>query len=207
MLSNSDYIEDNFGQNDDWSELYNPNTNPINLSGCKLVRAGKTWVIPNETIIPANSYLMFWHDNETYQGGNHVNFKLTNGTDTLFLLNPTNEIINYLRYPTTATDQSFGRFPNGSNSFAAFTYPTPLNSNDISETPEIITTLEALVAYPNPSSSYIQLNKKVSFVMYDLQGRAVLSKQSVSKFDVSHLKKGVYILKTSHEETIKIIVN
>lgn len=207
MLSNNNFIVDNFGNNDDWSELYNPNNKPINLSGCKLVRDHKTWIMPNETIIQANSYLIFWHDNEAYQGNNHVSFKLANSTDTLFLLNPANQEINYLRYPTTPTNHSFGRFPNGSNTYASFSHPTPLHSNDISEIPTVISDFDVLRAFPNPSNNFVRLNKLIDFQLYDLQGRVILSGLSTQEFDVSALKKGVYILRTNHEETIKIIVN
>ncbi|MDG1916175.1 MAG: CotH kinase family protein [Crocinitomix sp.] len=206
MPSNANYSEDNFGQNDDWLELYNPNPYPVNLSGCKLRRDGINWTLPNEFIIPANHYLMFWHDNETYQGTNHVGFKLSNIVDTVFLISPQGEEMDYMRYPETPTDNSYGRYPNGSETFSSFTYPTPLANNDISGLNEDVTILTPLSAYPNPANEIVMLNKKVDFVLYDLKGSLVLEGINQQKFNVSHLKKGAYILRTDELETIKIIV-
>jgi hypothetical protein len=207
MLSNEAYLADEFDQFDDWLELYNPNSYPVNLSGCKLVRDGHEWTIPNDMIIAANGYKLFWHDSETYQGNHHVNFKLTNGIDTVFLYSPQNVEMDYLRYPITPTDNSYGRFPNGSETFANFTYPTALQSNDIASLNENVKILTPLSAYPNPSSDLVFLNKAVDFELYTINGSLVLRHKNVKQFSVSDLKKGVYILRTSESETIKIIVN
>jgi len=207
MLSNEAYLADEFDQFDDWLELYNPNSYPVNLSGCKLVRDGHEWTIPNDMIIAANGYKLFWHDSETYQGNHHVNFKLTNGIDTVFLYSPQNAEMDYLRYPITPTDNSYGRFPNGSETFANFTYPTALQSNDIASLNENVKILTPLSAYPNPSSDLVFLNKAVDFELYTINGSLVLRHKNVKQFSVSDLKKGVYILRTSESETIKIIVN
>lgn len=207
MLSNTAYKADEFDQFDDWLELYNPNSYPVNLSGCKLVRDGQEWVIPNDMIIAANGYKLFWHDSETYQGNHHVNFKLTNAIDTVFLYSPQDVELDYLRYPVTPTDNSYGRFPNGSETFANFTYPTALQSNDIASLNENVKILTPLSAYPNPSSDLVYLNKSVDFELYTINGALVLRQKNVKQFSVSDLKKGVYILRTSELETIKIIVN
>lgn len=206
MPSNSDYLEDNFGQNDDWLELYNPNAYAVNLSGCKLRRDGILWTLPNDFIIPANDYLIFWHDNETYQGNNHVNFKLSNIIDTVFLISPQGEEMDYMRYPVTTTDNSYGRYPNGSETFSSFTHPTPLANNDISGLNETVKIITPLSAFPNPANELVNLNKVVNFSLYDLKGGLVLTGQNQQQFNVSNLKKGVYILRTDDLETIKIIV-
>lgn len=189
MLSNTAYKADEFDQFDDWLELYNPNPYPVNLSGCKLVRDGQEWVIPNDMIIAANGYKLFWHDSETYQGNHHVNFKLTNAIDTVFLYSPQDVELDYLRYPVTPTDNSYGRFPNGSETFANFTYPTALQSNDIASLNENVKILTPLSAYPNPSSDLVYLNKTVDFELYTINGALVLRQKNVKQFSVSDLKK------------------
>jgi hypothetical protein len=67
--------------------------------------------------------------------------------------------------------------------------------------------LTPLSAYPNPSSDLVYLNKTVDFELYTINGALVLRQKNVKQFSVSDLKKGVYILRTSELETIKIIVN
>jgi len=204
MPSNTAYLEDNFGENDDWLELYNPNTYPVNLSGSSLRLGDREWVIPNGFIIPANDYKLFWHDNETYQGPNHVSFKLPNAIDTVWLISPQGTELDFVRYPTTPTDNSYGRYPNGSNTFANFSYPTPLANNDLAGANEEIKILTPLSVYPNPSREMIYFNKTVSFQLFDLNGKIVLQHSNVSSVDVSSLNSGIYLLHTSTGETVKI---
>ena len=206
MPSNSDYSEDNFGDNDDWLELFNPNDYAVNLSGSILKRDNNEWTIPNGFVIPANGYMLFWHDNETYQGDNHVSFKLSNIIDTVFLYSPQGTEMDQLKYPVTPSDNSYGRYPNGSETFSSFTYPTPVASNDLSGLNEDVKILTPLKAFPNPAKDIVQLNKVATFELYDMKGARVYSGVNTKQFDVTGLKKGVYILRSSESETIKIIV-
>jgi len=207
MPSNANYLEDNFGDNDDWLELFNPNAKATNLSAASLRRGDNEWIMPNGTIIPANGYLLFWLDNETYQGTNHVKFKLPNAIDTVHLITPQGVELDYMRYPNSPTDNSYGRYPNGSATFTAFSHPTPLASNDLSSLHEEIKILTPLSAYPNPSSEMVYLNKLSSFALYDIRGRLVFETKNAQSFSVAGLTKGTYILRTTENETIKIIVN
>ena len=206
MLSNDEFLADNFEQYDDWLELYNPNPYPVNLSGSKLKRDDKVWSIPNGFVIPADGYRLFWHDNETYQGENHVNFKLSNITDTVFLYSETGVEMSRLRYPVTPTDNSYGTYPNGSETFSSFTHPTPNANNDLASLNEDVIILTPLKAYPNPASTEVFLNKISSFEVYDMKGQMVLTQTNTQRFDVSTLEKGVYLIRTTDKETIKIIV-
>ena len=206
MPSNSNYLEDNFGENDDWLELYNPNSYPVNLSGSILKRGDREWVIPNGFILSANDYTLFWHDNETYQGQNHVSFKLSNAIDTVRLLSPMGVELDYLRYPNTPNDNSYGRYPNGSNTFANFTYPTPLANNDLASTKEAIKIHTPLSVYPNPAREIVYFNKPISFELFDLNGQIVGQYSNAKSADVSNLNKGIYLVHTSEGETIKIII-
>lgn len=207
MLSNDTYLIDNFGEYDDWLELYNPNNYTVNLSGSTLKKDGISWVIPNDFTIPANGYQLFWHDKDLYQGPNHVNFKLNNGVDTVFLCDPNGVEMDQLIYKVTPTDNSFGRYPNGSETFANFTYPTPLQNNNYSSVEEQIVILTDLKAYPNPSSSYVNFNKPVSFQLFDLNGRLIAAYNSTQSIDISPLERGIYFITTTENEKIKIIKN
>lgn len=206
MLKNKDYYADNFQEFDDWTELYNPNNYDINLSGCKITKGADTWTIPNGAIIPANDYLIFWNDNETYQGSNHLNFKLQNVADIIYLKTPSDQTIDSLAYTQTSKNQSYGRYPNGSASLTLFDFPTPKMNNDVSGTEELFI-LQPLVVYPNPATEVIYFNKKINFTLYDITGRAITSLDNQFKLNVTNLSEGIYIIKTTDKEVVKIIVN
>jgi len=205
-LTNSSYYADNFDNFDDWSELFNPNAYAVNLSGCKLKNGLQEWTLPNGTIIDAGAYLLFWHDGETYQGSNHITFKLPNVTDTLFLLQPDGTLIDELKFFATAVDHSYGRFPNGSGTFIEFNNPTPLMNNDFTTVPNIETILNPLIAYPNPGTGFIHLNKTVDYVLSDFNGRIVRTELKSNVIQSHGLAEGIYLLQSSEKEFIKIVV-
>lgn len=205
MLKNKDFLADNFNDYDDWTELFNPNNYEVDLSSCKIIKGGSEWIIPNGTIIPANDYLIFWNDEETYQGNNHINFKLQNVADYIFLKSPTNETIDSLGYQPTSNNESFGRYPNGTETTQLFTYPTPKQNNDVSGIEDVYI-LQKLIAYPNPSTDVILFNKKISFTIFDLMGREIVSLDNQFSLDVSNFENGIYILQSTNKETIKISV-
>lgn len=205
MPSNSNYLADNFAEYDDWLELFNPNPYPLDLSDWTIQRDTIVWTIPEGTMIDANSYKLIWHDNQIYQGDHHANFKLPNSTNTIYLYAADGGLMDFLIYPETLTDNSFGRYPNGSGTFSAFSYPTPLQNNDIStvEENEILTDL---TVYPNPTSNSININITTDFMLYSLDGKLLLVEQKTNQIDLSGLENGTYILKTKEGQTAKITV-
>jgi len=204
MASNTNYFFDNFDQADDWIELYNPNNYSVNLSGCKIQRDTITWIIPNGTLIQANNYLLFWNDEQTYQGSDHVNFKLPNSINTIYLKSPSDNITDSLLYPATTTNYSYGRYPNGSNSFIVFDYPTPIMNNNIAALDENST--NNLTAYPNPANGNITLSKPIDYILFDLQGKKIKTGQQQKTIDLTNVENGIYILVSSENETLKICV-
>lgn len=206
MLNNDTYYADAFGEFDDWSELYNPNPYPINMSGSELRFNGQTWIIPNGTIVEANSYLLFWHDGETYQGMNHAHYKLPNVDDTLYLYSDNGAMIDYLAFNATVNDHSYGRFPNGSASYTEFDSPTPLMNNDYTSTEEIERQIFPLKAYPNPTNGIVYLSKVIDFKLFDLNGQLLQSGIQENVLNVKSLDNGIYVLASSSGETLKIVI-
>jgi hypothetical protein len=204
MASNSSYLKDNFDDYDDWLELFNPNQKEINLSGCKFMWSSFTWTIPNGTTIPANGYLIFWFDAEAYQGDNHTIGKLTNVVSTIQLLSADGSVIDSFTYPSTSTNYSFGRYPNGSSTFLVFESPTPLGTNNSSGFNEFSQT--SLTVYPNPTAGNLYLSKLSDFTIYDLNGKKQGTYFNQKFVDVSHLDNGIYLLITTENETQKIII-
>ena len=204
MCSNTNYLFDNFNEADDWLELYNPNNYSVNLSGCKLEMNGTSWIIPNGTNIDANGYLIFWHDNQSYQGLNHTNFKLSNSVNTVYLKLSNGNTIDSLQYPNTSPNLSFGRYPNGSNTYNIFDYPTPEKNNNIAGT-ETSVKIDFSV-YPNPSSSQFIFSKSRDFTLFDIHGKIVLKGSNTTQINLENFENGIYILKTGEGETIKLML-
>ncbi|MBI3133937.1 MAG: CotH kinase family protein [Bacteroidetes bacterium] len=204
MPSNSTYLADNFGEYDDWLELYNPNQKTLNLSGCKFEWNSLSWTIPNGTEIAANGYLLFWFDATIYQGLNHTAGKIPNAVSTIYLKSADDVILDSLLYPATSSNYSFGRYPNGSSAYTIFEYPTPNANNDISAVDDY--TVSHVAAYPNPTGEKLYLSKAVDFTVYDLYGRQMCSGLNQNFVDVSDLNQGIYLLVTSKKEVIKFVV-
>ena len=208
MLSNSDVYADNFNEYDDWMELYNPNNFKVDISGCKIAKGSYEWTIPNGIYIEADSYLIFWNDNQTYQGQNHLNFKLQNIEDIVYFKSPSNETIDSLHYYPTNQNQSYGRFPNGSNTYKIFETPTPNAYNiDYAAISENNKSEKLLDVYPNPANDNIYFNKPISFNLYNALGELVYQAQNTTNMNVSNLEAGFYILKTTNKEFKKIIIH
>ena len=81
----------------DWFELFNPNTNAINLSGYCLTDDLLTpakWRIPTNTLITPRGFLFVWADNQTNQNSAvpgrdlHAPFQLSAGGETVGLYTP-----------------------------------------------------------------------------------------------------------------------
>ncbi len=136
-------IADNYGQFEDWIELYNAGAAAVDLSGYYLSDRESDpmkYVIPAGVSIPAGGYLRFWCSNRnTFVGTNyHTNFKLTQttGAEDVVFADAAGTIIDvqHLDNPNQ-TNHSWGRYPNGAADWRIFTDPTPNASN--STTPKL----------------------------------------------------------------------
>jgi len=110
------------GTFEDWFELYNAFSEPIDLSGYYLTdekdNANK-WRIPAGTVIAPHSFLLCWADDTTITNnitiGNalHTSFKLSKDGDYLALYTPELQLIDQADFGVQTNDVSAGRFPDG----------------------------------------------------------------------------------------------
>lgn len=123
---------------DPWIEIYNPNTFQVNLGGYYLsVNGTQTeWLIPtNEpfnTVIPPNSFKVFWCDNDLAFGASHTSLSLNSngGTATLTAPNGTS-LVSSLTWGPLTPGQSAGCSTDGSTNIITFNPATPINSNSL----------------------------------------------------------------------------
>ena len=67
--------------------------------------------------------------------------------------------------------------------------------------------LNALNVYPNPNATgSVNFNKVISFTLFSITGKAIITKSNVNRLDVSNLQNGVYIIQTTEAEVSKLII-
>lgn len=134
----------------DWFELFNPNTNSVNLGGFTLTdnlsRPAK-WRIPSGTLIAPLGFLLVWADNEPEQNGIsghgdlHAGFQLNTDGEALGLFSPNGVAQHVVIFGPQIENVSQGLFPDGhTNTFYSMTNWTPRFPNTLDE-PLAVTTI------------------------------------------------------------------
>ena len=120
------------GHPDAWFELYNTTSQAVNVSDWHLTddpSQPTKFTIPGGVAIPAYGYMLFWADDESLQGGDHVNFTLTNSNGYIGLFDAAVLLIDSVTYGAQVADISQGRVPDGSATIGSFTDATPGHAN------------------------------------------------------------------------------
>jgi len=137
-VSASNYADqaDNFGEFEDWIELFNTTGAAVDLSGWYLSDSQSNntkWIFPAASSIAANGYLVVYCSgrNLTVGAVHHTSFKL-NQTDQerAVLSDPAAAIVSeYQMQDRTQTDHSRGRTTDGAATWNVFLNPTPGAAN------------------------------------------------------------------------------
>jgi uncharacterized protein YaiE (UPF0345 family) len=135
LASNSLGIVDELGVHEDWIEIYNKGSQPVDIGGMYITDLLSNPTLyqipatdPSKTTIPANGHLLLWADNEPAQGVLHVNVKLSAGGEAIGLAMMVDGVPTYLdqiTFGAQSADVSTGSFPDGSTNIRTFTTPTP----------------------------------------------------------------------------------
>jgi hypothetical protein len=132
MPVNNTTITDEYGEYDDWIELFNLSSSTVDISGYFLTDNKKEltkWVFPHGTSIPGKGYLIIWADADSTQWGLHTNFKLSSSGEEVVLSKPDATIIDKVTYPAHSMETSYSKSPNGTGDFI-WKKPTFNKSND-----------------------------------------------------------------------------
>ena len=136
LASNSSMGTDEFGESDDWIEIYNRGDRAIDLAGYHItddLTAHDKYVIPSGspavTTILAKGFLLIWCDGQPDQGPLHTGFKLSASGEQIGFYDPTGDTLDELTFGAQTTDVSYGRTVDGGSTWAYFTAPTPGASN------------------------------------------------------------------------------
>ncbi len=208
-------IVDEYGNADDWIELKNGGSTPIVLAGYfvtdnpnNLTKHQLTLTdIPSVTI-PANGYLILWADNETNQGGNHLDFALSASGEYFALVMPDGKtIVDEITFPPLRTNTSYGRTEDCKGAWIVFETPTfraPNKPTSVIQRKNA----NAIVLYPNPNNGYaIFVSEPIDYLLYDQSGKLLKRDKKSQQIDVSNLPNGLYILNTEDGYSTKFIIS
>jgi hypothetical protein len=146
---------------DDWFELFNPDANPVDISGWYLSNALNK--DPHKHTIPPHSFIgagdqgfqKFIADDGI--GANHVNFKLSKSGDEIGLFPPSGSAVHSVAFGAQQTGVSQGYLPDGAGTVVSFAQtPSPGESNYLPLTSAVIN--EILTHTDPPQEDAIELH-------------------------------------------------
>ena len=215
LASNGGVIFDEFGEFDDWVELYNAGTTPVWLGNLWLTDDLDTpdkYNLPDMVLEPGDWHLI-WTDNDEEQGENHAGFTLSAGGEEVALFRLENDgdwtLQRYVAFGPSDTNVSLGRLTDGAPNWVWFATPTPDYSNNGAIVLGVTSgpvAEEDLRAWPNPNAGqWLQLNRAVQGVIYDAAGRPVQEVAWTSAVELSGLSAGTYVLRTTSGDVVRFL--
>lgn len=181
--SNKQYV-DEFREDDDWIEIYNDGTSPVDLGGMYISDKRKNLTRfqiptgqPEKTTVPAKGYLVIWADaDSSAQGPLHTNFKLSKSSSQTISLSRMEDgeivVLDSIRYVSHVSGQTFSRFSySGDGAWCITSRPTfaaknayfPVETEEAGGEGNGEATYDALAeaeggavqVYPNPAEDYL----------------------------------------------------
>ncbi len=117
----------------DFIELMNTATLPVNVGGCHVSDNPVEWPqhaqLRQLTFIAPGGFLYLKADDDAAQGPDHLNFKLASEQGEIGFFDSALQLIDGIVYGPQTSDISQGRTPNGASTVAFFNQPTPGGPN------------------------------------------------------------------------------
>ena len=172
-----------FGSGEDFVELYNYGTAPINIGGWGFSDSeGSIATTAPDTTIPPSGFLILWYTGET-NGFPEIDAKLSSGGETVYGEDSSGTMVFSVSFDAQDEDVSYGRYPDGSDTWQQMN-PTPgstntnllSNDNSFYSTPEYFSMGQN---YPNPFNPQTQFHYdlpksgNIHLAIYDVLGQEV----------------------------------
>ena len=216
---NSSEYEDEYGDSDDWIEVYNAGDAAVDMGGLYLTDSlakPRKWMIPESqpeiTTIEPGGFIVFWADNEPDQGVLHLGFKLNREGEQVGLyqeLSTSMVLLDSVTFPLIYPGHSYNRYPDGVGPWVKSVALTPGYFNE-SVGKEIHETVGFnLVIYPNPARDFIRISiqetvngspiDKTEIVILDELGhviqRNIFTSSGVQEMNISGIPAGFYMVR------------
>lgn len=136
LMSAGGLVKDNFGENEDWIEIFNGSDQIISLEGLYLSDDAsnlKKWQISALRLIPPGGFALLWLDGQPEQGGLHAPFKLSSEGGFLALsqeLDGQFYVLDAFEFPAFPFNASYGRQEDGANEWVLFSETSSHSSNN-----------------------------------------------------------------------------
>jgi hypothetical protein len=186
LASNSSVNRDEVGEYEDWLEIFNPGSTPVELAGLYLtddLDDPLQWALPTGSL-PAGGFLLVWCDDEPGDGRYHASFKLSAGGEELALSREASGLtttLDALAFPAQSANVSQGRVPDGGEAWRFYAEPTPgaANGGAVAVREDGGGEFVVRAVTPNPASGAASIRYAgrvtlpVRVEIYDLRGRCV----------------------------------
>lgn len=211
MAANQSTIKDEYGQADDWIELYNAGDEPVWVGDMYLsdnMGNPAKWMLPDRTLLPGE-FLLIWADDTPAQGETHTNYKLAKEGEEIGIFG--NEASAYalmdsITFGPQSDDVSYGRIVDGAVEWKFFTAATPGEPNSAFGESELAGTQENAI-YPNPCfENVLHLNTVDDVLLYDIYGRLLLERNDTDLIEVGDLAPGLYFIRISSGIVWKVMI-
>ena len=213
IVASNTIIADEFGDKDDYIEIFNNSNREVNIAGWYIsdTPANPTlYQIPATnaalTTIPAKGRLVIRADDESSQGVLHASFKLSKDGETVTLsrLNYLGQLteMDRVTFPYMEQNMSYSRIPDGSSTWLVTSPTCNLANSNQTSTDDIHLTARM---YPTLADNYLTIENAQNRLIrvIDLTGK-VLMQQTCNdekmRLELSNLKPGVYILTAGNEK-------
>ena len=172
-----------FGSGEDFVELYNYGTAPVNIEGWGFSDSeGSIATTAPDTTIPPGGFLILWYTGET-NGFPEIDAKLSSGGETVYGEDSSGTMVFSVSFDAQDEDVSYGRYPDGSDTWQQMN-PTPgstntnllSNDNSFYSAPEYFSLGQN---YPNPFNPQTQFHYdlpksgNIHLAIYDVLGKEV----------------------------------
>jgi hypothetical protein len=126
MALNESFEPDEFGEFDDWLEVYNASDQLISLAGLWLsddLTNPDKYAFPDTAVLGPFGFVRVWCDNDPEQGPYHADFRLSASGEEIGLFGPEIAgfpVIDSVTYGVQLPDTSLGRCPNGGDDWQIY---------------------------------------------------------------------------------------
>lgn len=217
LSDNGTGITDDFGDRDDWIEIYNAGDESVDLGGLFITDSlphPLKWEIPTgspqSTTVEPGGFILLWADREPEEGAIHLGFKLSKEGEELGLFKLLDDdliLLDSISFASLATDVSLARVPDGEGDWSLFSIPTPGAFNFHVGEEDVKAFPAGLTIYPNPSEGWIWIrglnllssNREAELHVFDELGRevhhAIIPCNEMAGIDLSACDAGLYLFR------------